>query len=66
MSDAYIYISKAIKLDEEENELWNMLSLYYINKGDHSKYHECVLKELEVERHHCNSFLTELIPKMMI
>jgi Flp pilus assembly protein TadD len=66
LSMAYIYINKAIKLDEEENELWNLLSVYYMKNGDYAKYHECILKELEIQRHHCNSLLIDLIPKIMI
>jgi Flp pilus assembly protein TadD len=65
-SNAYIYINKAIKLDEEEAGLWNLLSQYYMKNGDYAKYYECIMKELEIEKFHTNSFLNGLIPKIII
>jgi hypothetical protein len=65
-SHAYIYINKAIKLNEEESDLWNMLSEYYLKKKDNTKYYECIVKELEISKYHINSFLINLIPKVMI
>lgn len=65
-SNAYIYINKAIKLDEEETGLWDMLSNYYMKNGDKAKYYECVLKELELTKNHANTFLSNLIPKIII
>ena len=65
-SHAYIYINKAIKLNQEESDLWNMLSVYYLKNGDNTKYYECIVNELEISRHHINSFLTNLIPKIIV
>jgi hypothetical protein len=65
-SHAYIYINKAIKLNEEESDLWNMLSVYYLKNRDNTKYYECIIKELEISKYHINSFLVNLIPKVMI
>lgn len=65
-SNAYIYINNAVKLDDNEAEVWNMLSIYYMNNGDNAKYYECVLKELEISKNHVNSFLFDLIPKVII
>ncbi len=65
-SDAYIYINKAIKLDEEESEFWRLLSMYYNKLGDSAKYYECVMKILEKSYCHTNSFLNGLIPKIII
>ena len=66
LTNAYIYINKAIKLDEEESDLWNLLSIYYVKNKDEAKYYECVLKELQISKFHTNSFLTGLIPKIII
>ncbi len=65
-SHAYIYINKAIKLNGEESDLWNMLSAYYLITGDNAKYYECIMNELEISKSHVNSFLVNLIPKMII
>ena len=65
-ANAYIFINKAIKLDEEESDLWSMLSVYYMKNGDNAKYYECILKELEIAKFHSNSFLYGLVPKTMI
>jgi hypothetical protein len=65
-SNAYIYINKAIKLDDQEKDLWSMLSDYYIKNGDGAKYYECVLREFENSKFHTNCFLNKLIPKIII
>jgi hypothetical protein len=65
-SSAFIYLNTAIKLDNSEVDLWQMLSLYYLNNGDNAKYYECVLKEMENSKHHVNSFLFSLLPKVII
>ena len=65
-SHAYIYINKAIKLNQEESDLWNMLSVYYLKNGDNTKYYECIVNELEISKYHINSFLINLIPKIIV
>jgi predicted Zn-dependent protease len=65
-SNAYIYINKALKLNETESELWSLLAIYYMNNGDSAKYYECNVNELQIAKHHSNSFLSDLIPKTII
>jgi tetratricopeptide (TPR) repeat protein len=65
-SNAYTYINKALKLDDKESELWQLLSVYYVNCGDNAKYYECILKELDISKFHTNSYLFDLIPKVII
>ena len=65
-SNAFIYLNTAIKIDDNEADLWKMLSIYYLKKGDNSKYHECIMRELENSKNHVNSFLFDLIPKVII
>jgi Tfp pilus assembly protein PilF len=65
-SSAFIFLNTAIKLDNSEADLWQMLSLYYLSNGDNAKYYECILKEMENSKNHANSFLFSLLPKVII
>ena len=65
-SDAYIFCMKGLKIDEKESDLWKMLSEYYINNNDTTKYYECTMKEIENRKYHINKFLEDLIDKTFI
>ena len=65
-SDAYIFCMKGLKIDEKESGLWKMLSEYYINNNDTTKYYECTMKEIENRKYHINKFLEDLIDKTFI
>ena len=65
-SDAYIFCMKGLKIDEKESGLWKMLSEYYINNNDTTKYYECTMKEIENRKYHINTFLEDLVDKTFI
>ena len=65
-SDAYIFCLKGLKIDEKENDLWKMLSEYYMNNNDMTKYYQCTMKEIENKKYHINKFLEDLIDKNFI
>ena len=65
-SDAYIFCMKGLKIDEKESDLWKMLSEYYINNNDTTKYYECTMKEIENRKYHIKKFLEDLIDKTFI
>jgi predicted Zn-dependent protease len=60
-SDAYTYITNAIKVDNKESELYELLAEYYKENNDTLKYYECCMKKLEnLESYSTSSLLNEL------
>ena len=43
-----------------------MLSEYYMNNNDMTKYYQCTMKEIENKKYHINKFLEDLIDKNFI
>lgn len=60
-SNAYNYLTNAIKIDNREEELYALLSEYYKENNDSIKYYECCIQELEnSQAYSINSILSEI------
>lgn len=66
LSNSYIYCMKALKLDEQERELWSILAEYYLLQNEDKKYYHCCVKEIENAKYFHSSFLNSLIKKEII
>ena len=47
---------KALKLDEQERELWSILAEYYLLQNEDKKYYHCCVKEIENAKYFHSSF----------
>jgi hypothetical protein len=56
----------ALKIDDTERDLWDILAQYYINQGEHVKYYECTMKEIANAKYHKTAFLYELMPQDLL
>ena len=66
LSNGFIFIMKAIKIDQTESDVWTILSQYYFKQNEQLKYYECCMKEIENQKYHTNAFLKSLIKKSIL
>ena len=66
LSCVYTYCMNALKIDDTERDLWDILAQYYINQGEHVKYYECTMKEIANAKYHKTAFLYELMPQDLL
>ena len=66
LSNCYIYCMKALKIDEQEKDLWSILGEYYIRQNENKKYYQCTIKEVENAKYHHSTFLNSLIKKEIL
>ena len=60
LSNVYVFCNTAIKINEKEQGLWELMAEYYRLNNDEMKYYECSMKELTNSSKHA-SFNTRLI-----
>jgi hypothetical protein len=60
-ADAFIYIMKGIKIDNQEEGLYYFLSKYYNVYNDLNKFYECSMKEIENSKFKNLQFLRDLL-----
>jgi hypothetical protein len=61
LSNVYVFCNTAIKINEKEQGLWELMAEYYRLNNDEMKYYECSMKELTNSSKHRNSFLNDIL-----
>ena len=61
LSNVYVFCNKALKINDKELGMWNLMAEYYFLNNDEIKYYECSMKEIKNSAKHRNYFLNDIL-----